>query len=39
VLIRPSGTEATVRVMVESVDAGQANRLAGRLAAAVRALC
>jgi phosphoglucosamine mutase len=39
VLIRPSGTEATVRVMVESMDAGQANRLAGRLAAAVRELC
>ncbi len=38
VLVRPSGTEAAVRVMVEAVDAGQANRLAGQLAAAVRNL-
>ena len=38
VLVRPSGTEAAVRVMVEAVDAGQANRLAGELAAAVRNL-
>jgi phosphoglucosamine mutase len=38
VLVRPSGTEAAVRVMVEAVDAGQASRLAGRLAATVREL-
>ncbi|MGO8887069.1 MAG: phosphoglucosamine mutase [Streptosporangiaceae bacterium] len=38
VLVRPSGTEAAVRVMVEAVDAGQANRLAGELADAVRSL-
>ena len=38
VLVRPSGTEAAVRVMVEAVDAGQASRLAGQLAAAVRNL-
>jgi phosphoglucosamine mutase len=37
VLVRPSGTEPAVRVMVEAVDAGQARRLAGRLAATIRA--
>jgi phosphoglucosamine mutase len=38
VLVRASGTEPAVRVMVEAVDAGQASRLAGRLADAVRGL-
>jgi phosphoglucosamine mutase len=38
VLVRPSGTEPAVRVMVEAVDSGQAQRLAGTLAAAVREL-
>ncbi len=38
VLVRPSGTEPAVRVMVESVDSGQAQRLAGHLAAAVRGI-
>ncbi len=38
VLVRPSGTERVVRVMVEAVDSGQAHRLAGTLAAAVRSL-
>ena len=38
VLVRPSGTEHAVRVMVEAVDAGQAQLIAGRLAAAVRSL-
>ncbi len=38
VLVRPSGTEPAVRVMVEAVDQGQAVRLADRLAAAVRSL-
>ncbi len=37
VLVRPSGTEPAVRVMVEAVDAGQAHQVADRLAAAVRA--
>jgi phosphoglucosamine mutase len=37
VLVRPSGTEPAVRVMVEAVEAGQAQRTADRLAAAVRA--
>jgi phosphoglucosamine mutase len=37
VLVRPSGTEPAVRVMVEAVDPGQAERLAASLAAAVRA--
>jgi phosphoglucosamine mutase len=36
VLVRPSGTEPAVRVMVESTDAGHAARVAARLAAAVR---
>jgi len=38
VLVRPSGTEHAVRVMVEAVDPGQAHRLAGKLADAVRSL-
>ena len=38
VLVRPSGTERVVRVMVEAVDSGQAYRLAGVLADAVRSL-
>jgi phosphoglucosamine mutase len=38
VLVRPSGTEQVVRVMVEAVDSGQAHRLAGTLADAVRGL-
>jgi phosphoglucosamine mutase len=38
VLVRPSGTEPAVRVMVEAVDPGQAARLAGRLAETVRDL-
>ncbi len=38
VLVRPSGTEQVVRVMVEAVDSGQAHRLAGTLAAAVQSL-
>ena len=36
VLVRPSGTEPAVRVMVEAVDSGQAQQIADRLAAAVR---
>jgi len=38
VLVRPSGTEHVVRIMVEAVDSGQAHRLAGVLADAVRRL-
>jgi phosphoglucosamine mutase len=38
VLVRPSGTEHAVRVMVEAVDPRQARRLAGKLADAVRGL-
>ncbi|HEY2284399.1 MAG TPA: phosphoglucosamine mutase [Streptosporangiaceae bacterium] len=38
VLIRPSGTEPAVRVMVEAVDPDQAHRVATRLAQAVRDL-
>jgi phosphoglucosamine mutase len=38
VLIRASGTEHAVRVMVEALDASQAQRVADRLADAVRAL-
>jgi phosphoglucosamine mutase len=38
VLVRPSGTERAVRVMVEAVDPGQAQRLASGLAAIVRGL-
>ncbi len=37
VLVRPSGTEPAVRVMVEAVEIEQAQRTADRLAAAVRA--
>lgn len=37
VLVRPSGTEPAVRVMVEAVDPDQAQGVAERLAAAVRA--
>jgi len=36
VLLRPSGTEPVVRVMVEAPTADQAHAVAGRLAAAVR---
>jgi phosphoglucosamine mutase len=36
VLVRPSGTEPAVRVMVEAVDPDQARHLADRLAAVVR---
>ena len=36
VLIRPSGTEPAVRVMVEATDERQAQRVAARLAEAVR---
>ncbi len=35
VLLRPSGTEPVIRVMVEGTDAGQVRRLADQLAAAV----
>jgi len=38
VLVRPSGTEPAVRVMVEAVDPSQAVRLADQLAATVRGL-
>ena len=38
VLVRPSGTENAVRVMVEALDADQAHRVAERLAGAVREL-
>ena len=38
VLVRPSGTEPAVRVMVEAVDSGQAHAIAGRLADVVRAV-
>jgi phosphoglucosamine mutase len=38
VLIRPSGTEPAVRVMVEAVDPDQAHRVATQLARVVRAL-
>ena len=36
VLVRPSGTEPAVRVMVEAVDSGQARQIADRLADVVR---
>ncbi len=36
VLVRPSGTEDAVRIMVEAVDAGQARRLADALGDVVR---
>jgi phosphoglucosamine mutase len=38
VLVRPSGTEPAVRVMVEAADAAQAEGLAGRLADTVKAV-
>jgi phosphoglucosamine mutase len=38
VLVRPSGTEPVVRVMVEAVDPGRAQRVAGELAETVRSL-
>jgi phosphoglucosamine mutase len=38
VLVRPSGTEQAVRVMVEALDGGQAQRVAGALADTVRDL-
>jgi phosphoglucosamine mutase len=38
VLVRPSGTEPAVRVMVEAAHAAQAERLAGGLADAIRAV-
>jgi phosphoglucosamine mutase len=38
VLVRPSGTEDAVRIMVEAVDAGQARRLADTLGAVVQGL-
>jgi phosphoglucosamine mutase len=37
VLVRPSGTEPAVRVMVEAIDSDQAHQVADRLAAAVHA--
>ncbi len=36
VIVRPSGTEPAVRVMVEAADSTQAERLAGELAAIIR---
>ncbi|MGC5013812.1 phosphoglucosamine mutase [Streptosporangium sp. DT93] len=39
VLIRPSGTEPMIRVMVEAASAEQAESLAGRLADVVRTAC
>lgn len=39
VLVRPSGTESAVRVMVEAVDSGQAREVADRLAGIVRDAC
>jgi phosphoglucosamine mutase len=38
VLVRPSGTEPAVRVMVEAVDSGQAHNIADRLADVVRSV-
>jgi phosphoglucosamine mutase len=38
VIVRPSGTEPAVRVMVEAADSGQADRLAGQLAATIKAV-
>jgi phosphoglucosamine mutase len=37
VLLRPSGTEPVVRVMVEAPDKAQADAVAARLAAVVKA--
>lgn len=39
VLIRPSGTEPMIRVMVEAASAEQAEQLAGQLADVVRTAC
>jgi phosphoglucosamine mutase len=39
VLIRPSGTEPMIRVMVEASSAEQAEQMAGRLADVVRTAC
>jgi phosphoglucosamine mutase len=39
VLVRPSGTEPAVRIMVEAKDAYHAKRLADSLAATVRTVC
>jgi phosphoglucosamine mutase len=39
VLIRPSGTEPMIRVMVEAASAEQAEQMAGRLADVVRTTC
>jgi phosphoglucosamine mutase len=36
VLLRPSGTEPAIRVMVEAREAGLADDIAGQLAEAVR---
>jgi phosphomannomutase len=36
--VRPSGTEPVVRVMVEAVDSGHAQQVAGTLADTVRSL-
>ena len=36
ILVRPSGTEPTVRVMVEAVDPERARHLADRLASVIR---
>jgi len=36
VLVRPSGTEPAVRVMVEALDHTRARQLADRLAGAIR---
>jgi phosphoglucosamine mutase len=36
VLVRPSGTEPAVRVMVEAAESGLAERLAGQLAATIK---
>jgi phosphoglucosamine mutase len=36
VLLRPSGTEPLVRVMIEAAEAGQARRIADELAVVVR---
>ena len=38
VLVRPSGTEPAVRVMVEAADPAEAERVAGRLAESVRTI-
>ena len=39
VLVRPSGTEPLIRVMVEAVDPDDAEQVAGRLVAEVEAVC